>query len=373
MKIIAALKSSCNLLNDNLIALFVRVRQTMTLSVTQDNDDTIPFDGLNVSHADPIQEAATDAPTKSPKKIEELTKRDLELIRIGAKIAQTDPRKSDQLVYMHTIMCQLGLPRSAVKGLEFERVCGGAGMYVTAGKLWDGTKFIQQPIPFGSYPRLVLAHINTLALLQKSPEVNVEASATQFLKRIGKRSSGGKKGTHAIFQGHIAALAACNITVGLNTANSAITYDGKPINKLEAWLPAREGEAIKPNIITLSHEYYETLKSHAIPLDMRALNALAPSALAMDIYMMLAERLHRISGRPVVLYWKNLREQFGQEYTGKDAIRSFKKSFRSALRDALAVYPWAKVNEVKGGILMFESKPPVPYKPTAYGTEFELS
>ena len=33
---------------------------------------------------------------------------------------------------------------------------------------------------------------------------------------------------------------------------------------------------------------------------------------------MLAERLHRISGRPVMLHWKALREQFGQEYHGLD-------------------------------------------------------
>ncbi|MCV6038183.1 replication protein, partial [Escherichia coli] len=85
---------------------------------------------------------------------------------------------------------------------------------------------------------------------------------------------------------------------------------------------------------------------------LRALNQLNSSALAMDIYAMLSDRLHRISGRPVVLYWRNLREQFGQEYTGDDADRNFKKVVLPALKRVLTVYPDAKVKKVTGGILM---------------------
>ncbi len=115
-------------------------------------------------------------------------------------------------------------------------------------------------------------------------------------------------------------------------------------------------------VITFSHEYFTTLSEHAVPLDLRALNQLNSSALAMDIYAMLSDRLHRISGRPVVLYWRNLREQFGQEYTGDDADRNFKKVFLPALKRVLTVYPDAKVKKVTGGILMMSSPPPIPYR-----------
>jgi hypothetical protein len=82
----------------------------------------------------------------------------------------------------------------------------------------------------------------------------------------------------------------------------------------------------------------------------------------MDIYTWLADRLHRIDGRPVVLHWTNLREQFGQEYQGKEPDKDFKKKFLPALQTVMAVYPEAKVKQVTGGLLLASSPPPVPYR-----------
>ena len=81
----------------------------------------------------------------------------------------------------------------------------------------------------------------------------------------------------------------------------------------------------------------------------------------MDVYIMLAERLHRITGRSLV-YWNNFYEQFGQEYQGKQPLEDFKRAFRLALRDALTVYPQARVKKVTGGLILLPSQPPVPYK-----------
>ncbi|WP_330147810.1 replication protein RepA [Shewanella oncorhynchi] len=270
---------------------------------------------------------------------------------------------SNDLTFMHSIMCQVGLPRSRVNGIEFERRCGGAGLYVRAGKIWDGKQFVQQPVPYGPMPRPVMAYLNTQALRSKSPEIEVGNSASAFLKQLGKESSGGKNGSYTNFRKQLMALSACSISLGFNTAEKAITYDGKPIQKFEAWIGNNDNQgALWPGVITFSHEYFTTLSEHAVPLDLRAINELTTSALAMDIYAMLADRLHRISGRPVVLHWRNLREQFGQEYTGKEADKNFKKKFLPALQRVLAVYPDAKVKKVTGGILMMSSPPPIPYR-----------
>ncbi|WP_254607881.1 hypothetical protein [Burkholderia aenigmatica] len=75
-----------------------------------------------------------------------------------------------------------------------------------------------------------------------------------------------------------------------------------------------------------------------------------------------AQRLHRIEGRPVVLHWASLREQFGQEYQGKDPDKDFKKKFLHALRAVLAVYPQARVKQVTGGVMLMASPPPIPFK-----------
>lgn len=155
------------------------------------------------------------------------------------------------------------------------------------------------------------------------------------------------------------------MTLGFNAAGRAYTYNGQPVKQFEAWITPRDAHqrALWPGVVTFSEDYYQSLIAHAVPQDVRAMYALKGSALAMDVYAMLAERLHRISGRPVVLHWASLREQFGQEYTGADPDKDFKKSFLAALKKVLVVYPKANVKQVYGGLMLMASPPPVPYKP----------
>lgn len=310
------------------------------------------------------QEIQPSQPSRGIRKVKTtLSKTDEKIVAVSSEIMSIPPAGQD-LTFMHSIMCQVGLPRAKVEGLEFERICGNAGIHIRAGKLWDGKKFVQQPLPYGTMPRLVMGYLNTYALRNKTPVIEVGNSARDFLKKLGKGSStGGKNGSYTTFRKQIQALSACTMTLGFTQGDKSYTYDGRPINRFEAWLNnSDEQGALWPGVIAFSEEYYRTLQDHAVPLDVRALGALQGSALAMDVYVMLAERLHRIAGKPVLLYWRNIRDQFGQEYQGKDADKDFKKKFLPALQKALAVYPEAQVKQVNGGIVMLPSPPPIPYK-----------
>ena len=97
-------------------------------------------------------------------------------------------------------------------------------------------------------------------------------------------------------------------------------------------------------------------------MNIRALHALKSSSLAIDTYAWLAHRLYRIEGKGVILHWRSLREQFGQEYRGQDADKNFKKEFTQVLKQVLAVYPKANVKKVTGGLLLMCSPPPIPIK-----------
>jgi hypothetical protein len=284
------------------------------------------------------------------------------IIKASAEIAM-EGAEGDDRMYMHSILCQVGLPRSSVAGTSFERRSGGAALLVEAGKLWNGKDFIQQPIPYGGMPRLMLAWMNTYAVKSGSPEIPVGDSASEFLRMLGQEPSGGKRGSYTTFKKQIMALSACRMTLGFNYNGQAHTYEGKPIKHFAAWIAETdEQKPLWPGAVTFSQEYFETLINHAVPIDFRALSAIKGSALAMDVYMWLAQRLYRIEGRPVILHWKSLREQFGQEYQGKNADKDFKKVFLTALKAALAVYPQAKVKTVTGGIMMMASPPPISFK-----------
>ena len=265
-------------------------------------------------------------------------------------IPDTDPE------YLHSVLCQVGLPRSAVKDSRtFERTNGKASLLIEAGKLYKRGKWVDMPLPYGTKPRLVLIHACSEAVRKQSPVIEVGESITEFLKMLHLDTSG--RGFE-LFRNQMEALAGCRMTIGMSTENKDITIDTKPVERFEAWLTNDENQATMwPGVLELSPKFYETLTAHAMPLDPRALGALKSSALALDIYTMLANRLCRVrDNRGTKLSWANLKEQFGHEYkTSKD----FKKAYKLALRRVLVVYPDAKVREEIGGLRFYSSPPPI--------------
>jgi hypothetical protein len=183
-------------------------------------------------------------------------------------------------------------------------------------------------------------------------------SMRQFLLELGMGDGGGPRGGYTAIRKQVEALAACRLTIGMRDHGKVVTVDAKPIRKFEAWLH-QDGsqQTFWPGVMELHPDFYETLASHAVTLHCRALLALRHSALALDIYTWLAHRLCRIN-KPggVMLSWQNLRDQFGQEYAES---RDFKRDFRDVMRQVSVVYPDARIDEVDGGIRLYESPQPI--------------
>lgn len=284
-----------------------------------------------------------------------ITRNQQRLIDARDQILNDRPDRND---FLHTVMCQVGMPRRATEARTFERTSGHISVQLEAGKLWNGKEWVQQPLPYGTTPRLVMVHISSEAIRTKSRRVDVGDSMRQFLLKLGMGDNGGARGAYTTVRKQVEALAACRLTIGMQDHGKVVTVDAKPIRKFEAWLH-QDGsqQTLWPGVMELHPDFYETLASHAVPLDYRALSALRHSALALDIYTWLAHRLCRIN-KPngVMLSWQNLRDQFGQEYAES---RDFKREFRDLLRQVSVVYPDARIEEVDGGIRLYESPPPI--------------
>jgi hypothetical protein len=282
-----------------------------------------------------------------------VTPRQEKLFAQGAEIAKQSPLNKD-VVFLHSILCQVGLPRKKVVEREFLRRSGDAWINVQAGILDEGRGPVSQPLPYGAIPRLALAWMTTYALRHKTREVHVGKSAADFLRIMGMGDDG-KRHNSLRLQMH--ALAVCRLQLGFKGR----TYNSQPIEQFDAWLTTDGPQRpLWPGVLVLSDSYFRTLEGTSVPLDIRALHALKGSALALDVYAWLAQRLHRIEGRGVPLHWKSLREQFGQEYTGKNAVKDFRNKFVHALGDVLVAYPQAKVRRTKIGLYLASSPPPVP-------------
>jgi len=285
-----------------------------------------------------------------------MTDADHKLVEAGSMISTTPPDGED-MAFTHAVLCQVGLPRAKVEGREFMRQSGAAWVNVQAGYLDEGNGPVLQPVPYGVMPRLGLAWVSTFAVRNKEREIPIGDSAAQFLRLMGMESDGRR---YTTLRKQMHALAAARLQLGFKGR----TYNGQPVQQFDAWVSNKDTQqrALWPGVMVLSEDYYGSLIESAVPLDNRALHALKGSALALDVYAWLAHRLHRIDGRGVTLHWKALREQFAQEYQGKDPDKDFKKEFLPALKKVLAVYPQAKVKPVTGGVLLIASPPPIPYK-----------
>ncbi len=81
----------------------------------------------------------TEKPKATPKRKQPgiLTQSDLKLIEASAEIMSTPPDGED-MAFTHSVLCQVGLPRSKFDGREFMRQSGAAWINVQAGWLVTG-------------------------------------------------------------------------------------------------------------------------------------------------------------------------------------------------------------------------------------------
>jgi hypothetical protein len=117
-----------------------------------------------------------------------------------------------------------------------------------------------------------------------------------------------------------------------------------------------------PTTIQFSRDYFDSLTQHAVPLVEQAVARLAHSAMGLDLYTWLAQRLHRVNPRnPAFVPWagrsgNSLYEQFGEGY---DRLVDFRRFFLRMLREVQAVYPKARFSMDQRGMRLYSSPPPV--------------
>lgn len=110
-----------------------------------------------------------------------------------------------------------------------------------------------------------------------------------------------------------------------------------------------------PSTVQLSTDYFNSLVNQAVPLDERAIASLAHSALALDVYAWMAQRLHRMpSTKPQLVPWTALYEQFGQGY---QALRFFRRDFLKTLSQVKTAYPTARFDADGRGMTLWQSPP----------------
>lgn len=270
------------------------------------------------------------------------------------------------IAFLHATLALCGMPysRPAEGVTTYERRNGRASLLIKAGSAVDPQtgQWVAQTLPYGPTARVIMVYICSEAVRKRSKVIDMSETMCGFMQTLGIQPTGGRNGSIPRFKKQLQAVIAAHMQIAWIDDDSAYSIDARPVKGSKIWLPEKGGPSTWESVIRLHDDFFDSLCQYAVPLDARALAALTHNALAMDIYFWLTHRLHRVR-RPEGEFvgWEALYEQFGRPYA---QIRDFRLKFRQRLRQALAVYPGAKLEQLGNkGLRLFHSPPPVAARP----------
>ena len=250
-------------------------------------------------------------------------------------VAQPDPVLQQELGFVTSAMIFAALPHRAVKTGIYKRTDAMVSLSV-----------MNDPeigIPYGRYPRLLLAHICTLAKRTGERRIQLGESQADFIRRLGLNpESMGKRGQVSLMKNSAIQLftAAIRWTESgenkFNFKNVEVASQGSLI-----WTPHSNAGGIGnyqwQGFIDLSESFFNQCVQHSFPIDLNVVHALR-SSVAIDIYVWLTYKMN-ILNKPLKITWRQLKFQFGSEYSDDaNGIKNFKGKFIAQLKLVLEHY-----------------------------------
>jgi hypothetical protein len=277
---------------------------------------------------------------------------------------------AEELLFAHAVLCQTCLPAKKPDDevRRWVRQQGRALLTLEAGTAYHPKikDYVPLGLPYGPKARLILMHLNSEAMRTGSPDIDAGASLTAFVRRVQDHDPTGPE--IRMFKEQLARLSAAMVRLAITEGDRAMQIDTKVVGAFDLWFPRDENQRVLwPTTVRLSLDYFESLTRYAVPLDERAIAVLSHSALALDVYCWLAQRLHRIpQGKAQFVPWTSLQEQFGQGY---GEVRFFRRDLLKLLTQVKSVYDAARFHADKKGMYLWTSPPPVAKRLLALGSD----
>jgi len=263
-----------------------------------------------------------------------------------------DALAAGALGFMPRLFVLTTLPHSRPDSHLFERVNGRHSLRLTAPR--------GVGLPYGTYPRLLLAYLTTEAVRTKSPEIQLGATPNDLARKLGLSTISGPRGTAQRLEEQLCRLLSTRLdwrtSVGLapRSSGSAFVAAGGPtwLEPLRRLLPR---EASWRSHIVLTRDFFQEITRSAVPVDLRAIRHLQRSPLAVDLYVWLTYRMSYLK-RPTLIPWQALQVQFGSDYS---RLRDFEIHAVTQLEKVIRVYPTVRVSQTDTGLRLYPSPPHV--------------
>lgn len=278
-----------------------------------------------------------------------------ELIDTHLAIESEEAKRAGALGFMARAFTIATMPHRDPKTATFERVNGDFS-FMMMGRPKIG-------LPYGSIPRLLVAWVSSEAVRTKSAHLELGDSLADFLRALNLYRTGGKRGDITRLRDQMRKLFASHISVEYSGETSwQIEHMQLAQKAMVWWDPQDENDAgIWKSTLDLSEPFYKEITEHPIPVDLRAIQALKGSPLALDIYVWLTYRMSYLR-RKTTIPWPALRGQFGAGYAmDEQGLRNFRRAFLRELARVVVLYSRCNVTDSERGLVLSPSPTHIPF------------
>jgi hypothetical protein len=276
-----------------------------------------------------------------PKKQYALSKRESQIVNLAEELGKVPFDKSKDLSFMSRLLVMVNLPykNPGEETSSWWKQNGQAVLDITPGR-YEGKSL---GIPYGSYPRLILAYLITQAVKTKCPAINLGRSFKDFLGLIGIEKGGHqyrqlqkqlKRTLTAAFSwtySNEKMWSRTNIQV---SHQSQLWWDPKSPGQLSLW----------ESYIKLNTDFFNEIVRNPVPIDLRVLKVFKNSPLGLDLYMFLSWRTFSLK-EPTFISWDSLHNQLGGQYK---SLKVFARDCRQHIKRIKAIWPESNLKSVRG-------------------------
>ena len=264
-----------------------------------------------------------------------------DLIEVAMEIEREEAWATGNIGFMARSLVQATMPHSKTTETVYDRQNGSFRL----------TMYCDPRIglPYGTKPRLIMAFIASEAVRTKSREIILGDTLTEFMGNLGLLSYGGQWGSITMVKDQMKRL--LNATISFSGSFGPARVSGRfniSSKEITFWdaLPGHP-HTWKSKII-LTEDFYRDILNHPVSVDLRALNVLKDSSLALDIYCWLRYRLSCLREKTLIP-WPILEMQFGCDYA---RLRAFKQNFLQQLQKVMVVLT-VDISQENEGLVIF--------------------
>lgn len=299
-----------------------------------------------------------------------LAEKQLKFLDAAQRIEETPAIDRDDIGFSARLWAQTSLPnKNPGQTPMWYRQNGDTTLSIQPATLIDTKGNPYVGYPYGMIPRYLMIWIATEAVRTNSRTLFLGENLSQFMKKLGLSSTGGKNGSIRHLNEQMQRLFGSTLSINRHTeTESERIVSGEKMSVASKWdlyfsKNDPDSTPLFESSLTLTEEFYRTLDGQSIPIDMEAIRGLKnknAGPLALDIYIWLCARLPRIPrNRPVHIPWELLHKQFGSDIK---QLKHFRPRFLERLKYVQFVYQDANVVPGKDKLTLKYSPPAIERK-----------